>query len=174
MDAAKLILTTRSLITKAGGTTMITNLIKCFITVAAVVTVTLAIGAGGASAQGAVPELGSGTITSGNLTWLKNANCFGLQDWNTAKNSAASLKSGMCGLNDGSTAGQWRLPTKGELKWRLTYYSEFNNFPGGWYWTNTPGHYNYDTYWIVCAGGWDRVPIEIDPKHYVLPVRSKQ
>lgn len=51
-----------------------------------------------------------GTVTDGNLVWLKNANCFETQVWPTAMDLAANLKSGSCGLRDGSTAGQWRLP----------------------------------------------------------------
>ncbi len=65
-----------------------------------------------------LPGVPNGTVTDGNLVWLENANCFGPQSWNQAMRSAASLKSGMCGLRDGSTAGQWRLPTKEELQSR--------------------------------------------------------
>jgi archaellum component FlaC len=61
---------------------------------------------------------GNGTITDkrSGLIWLKNANCFGAQNWEKAKQSAATLASGQCGLRDGSGAGEWRLPTKEELK----------------------------------------------------------
>jgi len=59
---------------------------------------------------------GDGTIIDfrSGLTWLKNANCFGGQQWQTAMQSAKNLKSGQCGLRDGSTAGMWRLPTREE------------------------------------------------------------
>ncbi|OAD22327.1 Serine/threonine protein kinase-related domain protein [Candidatus Thiomargarita nelsonii] len=61
---------------------------------------------------------GDGTVTDNRtgLVWLKNANCFGRQDWETAKQSVAKLADGQCGLSDGSKAGDWRLPTKDELK----------------------------------------------------------
>jgi len=61
---------------------------------------------------------GNGTITDNRsgLIWLKNANCFGALNWEKAKQSAATLASGQCGLRDGSGAGDWRLPTKEELK----------------------------------------------------------
>jgi hypothetical protein len=49
-----------------------------------------------------------------NLIWLKNANCDGQKDWNEAETWAANLASGTCGLSDGSSAGDWRLPTKTE------------------------------------------------------------
>ena len=57
-----------------------------------------------------------GTVTDNRtgLIWLKNANCFGTQDWFTAKASAQGLASGACGLHDSSGAGQWRLPRKEE------------------------------------------------------------
>ena len=64
----------------------------------------------------------NGTVTD-NLTgliWLKNANCFrvpddGLQVWLTAISLANNLASGACGLSDGSSAGDWRLPNRNEL-----------------------------------------------------------
>lgn len=59
-----------------------------------------------------------GTVTDNltGLVWLKNANCFGLQDWQTALSSANSLASGACALGDGSLAGDWRLPNLAELE----------------------------------------------------------
>ncbi|RKZ91530.1 MAG: hypothetical protein DRR19_06950 [Candidatus Parabeggiatoa sp. nov. 1] len=59
---------------------------------------------------------GNGTVTDNKtaLIWLKNANCFGRQNWKTAMQKAANLASGRCGLRDGSTRGMWRLPTKEE------------------------------------------------------------
>jgi serine/threonine protein kinase/tetratricopeptide (TPR) repeat protein len=61
---------------------------------------------------------GDGTVTDNRtgLIWLKNANCFGRQNWETAMQSAAKLADGQCGLTDGSKAGDWRLPTKEEWK----------------------------------------------------------
>ncbi len=61
---------------------------------------------------------GNGTVTD-NLTgliWLKNASCFNMQMWTTALASANTLASGACGLNDGTSAGQWRLPNINELE----------------------------------------------------------
>jgi hypothetical protein len=45
------------------------------------------------------------------IVWLKNATCLGWSGWWSAGTSVARLQSGMCGLSDKSTAGQWRLPT---------------------------------------------------------------
>ena len=61
---------------------------------------------------------GNGTITD-NLTgliWLEDANCFGEQTWPSALILSNTLASGRCGLTDGSTAGQWRLPNINELE----------------------------------------------------------
>jgi hypothetical protein len=60
----------------------------------------------------------NGTVTD-NLTgliWLKNANCFLKKPWTEALSDANGLASGSCGLSDGSTAGQWRLPNVKELQ----------------------------------------------------------
>lgn len=61
---------------------------------------------------------GNGTVTD-NLTgllWARNANCFGLRTWETALSDCNGLSSGSCGLADGSTAGDWRLPSLSELE----------------------------------------------------------
>jgi hypothetical protein len=60
---------------------------------------------------------GDGTVTD-NLTgliWLKNANCFGIRTWAEALADANGLGAGYCGLVDGSSAGDWRLPNVREL-----------------------------------------------------------
>jgi tetratricopeptide (TPR) repeat protein len=59
---------------------------------------------------------GDGTVTDNKtgLVWLKNANCFGRQNWKTALESVANLAHGQYGLSDGSTPSMWRLPTKEE------------------------------------------------------------
>ena len=49
------------------------------------------------------------------LVWLKNAGCFSPADWAAALAAANQLGNGSCGLSDGSTAGQWRMPNANEL-----------------------------------------------------------
>ena len=69
----------------------------------------------------------NGTVTDNltGLVWLKNANCAGaMEKWNTAIDYAAALYDGCtscfgtggdCGLSDGSSAGDWRLPNRNEI-----------------------------------------------------------
>lgn len=61
---------------------------------------------------------GDGTVADGltGLVWLKNAGCFPASDWATGLAAAHQLASGACGLSDGSTAGQWRMPNANELE----------------------------------------------------------
>ncbi|MFC1813354.1 DUF1566 domain-containing protein [Thermodesulfobacteriota bacterium] len=61
-------------------------------------------------------DLGNGTVRDNNsgLIWLKDAEAFGQKNWADAKAAAATLNSGEQGLTDGSSEGDWRLPTKAE------------------------------------------------------------
>jgi hypothetical protein len=99
-----------------------------------------------------------GTVTDNRtgLIWLKNANCFGQQDWETAMLRAAKLAHGQCSLNDSSKAGDWRLPTIDEWKAMMDKryknpalsnatgtgkWKEGDAFTGvqsSWYWSSSP------------------------------------
>lgn len=91
---------------------------------------------------------GNGSVTD-NLTgliWLKNAGCFAQAVWATALTDVNQLASGQCGLNDGSSAGQWRLPNVIELESlvdpstdgpALTAGNPFVNVASSIYWTST-------------------------------------
>jgi hypothetical protein len=89
-----------------------------------------------------------GTVTDQltGLTWLKNAGCFTSTNWANALNDVNQLASGACGLSDGSSAGQWRLPNLHELESlvnvaysnpAITPGSPFFNVSNGIYWTST-------------------------------------
>jgi len=68
---------------------------------------------------------GDGTVTDNltGLVWLEDASCAdlpgtlaeGKATWGGARAAADALANGTCGLSDGSSAGQWRLPTVKEL-----------------------------------------------------------
>jgi hypothetical protein len=105
---------------------------------------------------------GNGTVTDNltGLVWLKNAGCTdtvggiagGYMTWANALTFSNSLASGKCGLTDGSSAGQWRLPNVVELE-SLIDLSNYNpalpsKHPfisvqnGASYWSSTTDAYN--------------------------------
>jgi hypothetical protein len=61
---------------------------------------------------------GTVTDTVTGLIWLQQADCLPNAQWDAANQAAAGLKDGDCGLTDGSSPGDWRLPTKDE--WSAT------------------------------------------------------
>jgi hypothetical protein len=69
-------------------------------------------------------DCGNGTVTDTvtGLIWLKWAKCLPTAAprvrYGAANAAAAALKDGDCGLSDGSSPGDWRLPTKDE--WSAT------------------------------------------------------
>ena len=58
---------------------------------------------------------GTVTDTMTGLVWLKQADCIH-GTWSDALTTISSLATGQCGLSDGSTAGQWRMPNRNELE----------------------------------------------------------
>ena len=99
---------------------------------------------------------GNGTVTDEltDLVWLQNANCTdtvggigksgGTLTWANALTWSNNLANGNCGLTDGSTSGQWRLPTVNELQ-SLVNRQQRN--PATW--LNTQGFANVQSlhYW---------------------------
>lgn len=61
-------------------------------------------------------DCGNGTVTDtvSGMIWLKNAGCYPATTFTDANNAATALHTGQCGLTDGSTAGDWRLPSVSE------------------------------------------------------------
>lgn len=121
-----------------------------------------------------IPGVPNGTVTDGNLVWLQNADCFGQRNWNDAMSAAASLKSGMCGLTDGSTAGQWRLPTKEELLRRAQNTQGFNNVRTYYWSSSTYAGYTVNAWVVHITSGNVVSIINKGNSSYVWPVRAGQ
>ena len=111
---------------------------------------------------------GDGTVADARtgLVWLKNANPYGLMTWYESVTYCSSLASGTAGLTDGSTAGQWRLPSKEELEgigtdppatWELGVPTvtwtipgaPFTNVQTGGYWSSTDLADHPDHVWLM-------------------------
>jgi hypothetical protein len=112
---------------------------------------------------------GNGTVTDvrTGLVWLKSAHQPGYyQQWNAAHSYCASLASGMAGLTDGSTPGQWRMPTIEELKglgtdppghgiWTMPG-SPFTDVMSHYYWSGSlidSGEYANDAWYLYMKDG---------------------
>jgi hypothetical protein len=149
------------------------NLMKRLVTIAAALTIALAIGAGGAHAELKNNKNGTITDTGTGLVWLKNANCFNEVTWYSANASLVpALQSGQCGLTDQSAAGQWRLPTVAELLARASNTSGFSNVQTC-YWSSQNGSLSaYTAQGVNMSGGFAFVYGKGEILH-VWPVRAK-
>ena len=58
-----------------------------------------------------------GTVTDvlTGLIWLRDADCFGTLTWSEALTQVDGLMAGVCELEDGSLANEWRLPNIREM-----------------------------------------------------------
>ena len=128
---------------------------------------------------------GDGTVTD-NLTgliWLKNADCFGSRLWATALTDANGLANGACGLSDGSSAGNWRLPNVRELQSLVDYGRYDPALPSGHPFTDVQSgnYWSGSTYANITSYAWHVYPsrgnvvAESKTKTYdVWPVRGGQ
>jgi hypothetical protein len=140
---------------------------------------------------------GDGTATDRmtGLVWLTNANCTvffsgdgtgkNRRDWDEALTAANSLADGYCGLTDGSSAGDWRLPNVRELLSLIDYGHTLPALPTGHPFTDIQmvnwGYWSSSTCvdatyaWVVVVAS---VNNQCDMKTntvasgYVLPVRD--
>lgn len=129
---------------------------------------------------------GDGTVKDHltGLIWLKDANCFGQSTWSQALTDCNSLASGSCGLNDGSVAGDWRLPNILELESlvnsEVTHPHIWLNSQGFvdvqlcYYWSATTNADFAGYAWMVTIGGTMNSYYKSTSDKYVWPVRAKK
>ena len=137
---------------------------------------------------------GDGTVTDTRtgLVWLKNANCFGKQDWGTAMQSTAKLAHKQYGLSDGSKSGNWRLPTKDELRAMVdkkyknpalsntagtNHWKKGDTFSGvqtDFYWSSTIYVNNFSEVWGVLLNNGTICTNSKTATYYVWPVRGRK
>ncbi len=138
---------------------------------------------------------GDGTLhdTVTGLTWLKQADCI-QQTWSAALNAVNALAAGQCGLADGSSAGQWRLPNRNELLSlsdraptfpQASYFNGqpqagpavigpviFNNYiVSEYYWTSTTYAGDTTQAWTVYSCDFGVYQLAKSETHYALAVR---
>lgn len=124
-----------------------------------------------------------GTVTD-NLTgliWLKNADCFAQRTWNNALSYSNGIASGLCGLTDGSSAGQWRLSNYKELISLIDVENYNPALPTGhpftgvrtyYYWSSTTYVFSSGNAWGVnMVGGFVSIANKIN-NIFVWPVRD--
>ncbi|MDG4551702.1 MAG: pilin [Candidatus Contendobacter sp.] len=97
---------------------------------------------------------GTVTDTVTGLIWLKRADCLEARDYAAANAQAAALQERRCGLRDGSSKGDWRLPTDAE--WRATLgplgglgSTPFVGVQAAPYWSVTTNVDRPDTAWVA-------------------------
>jgi|GEM_PF-1715099 len=145
-----------------------------------------------------------GTVTDNltGLVWLRDANCTdtvggvsksgSILTWLNALTWSNNLANGSCGLTDGSTAGQWRLPNINELE-SLVHagYNEencggtacstlaawlntqgFSNVQANWHWSSTTDAYNTGSAWSINMSYGSVNRGDKAGGNYVWPVRA--
>jgi len=134
----------------------------------------------------------NGTVTD-NLTgliWLRDANCISLSPntWANALTAANTLSPGICGLLDGSAAGDWRLPNIKELLSLVDYSQSIPPLPSGhpfvrvessfqaaFYWSSSSSVTDPLHAWVVdMFGGNCFTFVDKTSTNFVWPVRGGQ
>jgi hypothetical protein len=125
---------------------------------------------------------GNGTVTDNTtgLVWLKDANCASTKNWADANTWAGGLADGICGLTDGSSAGNWRVPTIDELSAVSSGPEQvifgtpraFSHVQDYYYWSSS-GYNSTDFAWFVnMSDGYVGVNYKTFDAIFVWPVRN--
>jgi len=134
---------------------------------------------------------GDGTVTDARtgLIWMKNANPLGPIEANDTSVYLRNLADGQAGLTDGSTAGQWRLPSIQELEgigtdppatwntnpppytWTMPG-TPFTNVQSGSYWSSTRDAFGRFYMYLAMSDGTVDYGMEGGEWALVWPVRD--
>ncbi len=128
-------------------------------------------------------DKGDGTVVDKltGLIWLKDTNCFGQLSWPDALQAANTLAASGCHLNDGSKAGEWRLPNIKELQSLADFGQLFPALPPGHpflnvqsdaYWSSTSDALSPVLAWILYMPAGGAVAVGKENFHSVWPVRQ--
>ena len=137
---------------------------------------------------------GNGTMTDSltGLIWLKDATCNdtvggvektnGYLSWNEALAWSNGMGDGSCGLIDGSKPGDWRLPSRKEMKSLVNRQlvvnalglvsSGFQNVQANSYWTSSTNAGTPANAWYICMNNGHIYNLPKSEVSYVLPVRD--
>lgn len=117
------------------------------------------------------------------LVWLRDADCFGAQEWQDALDLTNALMDGTCDLADGSLATEWRLPNVKEMfslidlghsSPAIIIGHPFADVRLAFYWTSTSAVEAPQNAWAVglASGGSDNGPKS--GRFFSWPVRNGQ
>lgn len=140
----------------------------------------------GMSVEKRFADNNDGTITDRltGLVWLRSADCWGKSGWEKALERSRLVRNGQCGLQDGSVAGDWRIPNVRELESLVDYgvvspalpkKQTFSNIKAGhvdYYWSSTTSAGDGNSVWGLFVARGALTGLKKTSEHYSWPVRG--